>query len=250
MERQVKKLIAPILSLALLLAPAMPALAADAAVEAAPTAVSAAQATPAAPAASADAAATLSGTAETAAAAPVSATAATAGQATPVSAAAQAVATPVAASPTAAADPNVPEAVDASQPPPPMLPSGLTATATAQEPESVTETAEPGLPTEVLAKPGEAKPDEPHVRYKFSNFALGFLGGALLGSAAGVLFNSSGEGSSMGANAAIYGGIGGLVFGTAGLFLGATTPEEAKPPKVDEGAARPGWPGVQVALRF
>jgi ABC-type uncharacterized transport system permease subunit len=94
-------------------------------------------------------------------------------------------------------------------------------------------------------------PEQPESKYKFSNFALGFLGGGLLGGAFGVL--SSGGSSSMGANAAIYGGAAALVLGTTGLFLGATSPEEAKPPKVLEEGALPGHGGMPllvVSARF
>lgn len=156
--------------------------------------------------------------------------------------------------PTAASAPssetNTPEAVTPDQPKPPVLPEAVSGTAVEAAPQAVTTSAEPTVPSDVLAKPGDAKPEEKPSRFKFGNFALGFLGGALLGGAAGVLF-SGGQGSdSMVTHAALYGGGAGLGLGLLALLLGSTTPEEAKPPKVDEGSLRPGFPGVQVALRF
>jgi hypothetical protein len=108
-------------------------------------------------------------------------------------------------------------------------------------PEEVTGTAEVETPTDVLAKPGEAKPEEKEARFKISNFALGFLGGAALGAAVGILVLSQGDNGFDQEKAKVMGplaaGIGGLAFGTVSLLLGATTPEAAKPPKVDASAS-------------
>lgn len=129
---------------------------------------------------------------------------------------------------------------------PPTLPESLDGSVVPAD-GALSGTAEVSTPLEDPAKqaPGEPVPEEKPSRYKLSNFLLGFLGGALLGGAYGVLSSGGKEGSTMGQNAAIYGGGAALTLGLAGLFLGATTPEEAKPPRV-EGAL----PGAALALRF
>jgi hypothetical protein len=107
--------------------------------------------------------------------------------------------------------------------------------------------AEVNVPKEDPSKqaPGKAVVEAPPSKYKLSNFILGFVGGALLGGAYGVLGTK--DGGNIGANAAIYGGAAALALGTIGLFLGATTPEEAKPPRVD--SALP-IPTLILAARF
>lgn len=109
--------------------------------------------------------------------------------------------------------------------------------------------AEVATPKEDPAKlaPGAPRPQAPPSRYRFSNFALGFLGGALMGGAYGVLSSGGRPNDAMALNAALYAGGTGLVLGFAGLLLGATTPEEPRPPAV--GAWPPG-PRLALALRF
>jgi hypothetical protein len=107
-----------------------------------------------------------------------------------------------------------------------------------QAPEDVTGTAEPEVPKEDLATPGKERMDVPESRFKTRNFVLGFLGGAAVGAAAGVLVFSNGANNGYDPNlgkvnvpvAALVGGLGG---GLVAMLLGATTPEEAKPPKVE-----------------
>jgi uncharacterized protein YcfJ len=94
------------------------------------------------------------------------------------------------------------------------------------------------VPKEVLATPGKAKAEEPVSRFRTGNFILGFIGGALLGGAAGVLFFSQDASGGIdqdklkvAATAGVLGG--GLLGGTVAVMLGATTPEEARPPQVE-----------------
>lgn len=143
---------------------------------------------------------------------------------------------PVAAaplSPAAEAAVKSPDATDA-----PELPDVKEGDVPDTVPEAVTATTEVEVPKEDIVVPGAAKPDEPEPKYKWTNFALGFLGGAVVGSAAGILFLSKGDDGSFDADKAktvapLVGAGTGLVFGLAALFLGSTTPEAAKPPKVE-----------------
>jgi hypothetical protein len=125
------------------------------------------------------------------------------------------------------------EALEAA--PPPSEGSGAAVATPREDPAAIA----PGKPV------AEAKPS----RFRFGNFVLGFLGGALLGGAYGVLSSGGQESQVMAQNAAIYGGGAGLALGVAGLFLGATTPEAAKPPQI-EAWARPLPGGLELALRF
>jgi hypothetical protein len=119
-------------------------------------------------------------------------------------------------------------------------------------PEDVTGTAEPEVPKEALAVPGKVKPDEPEARFKAKNFLLGFLGGAAVGAAAGILFFSRDADNGLDTERAkvvvpVAAGVGGLGFGLVAMLLGATTPEEAKPPKVESLAPAAGvQAGVNV----
>lgn len=149
-----------------------------------------------------------------------------------------------AASPEPSPSPSPSPAPEGEQPP--TLPESLDGGAVPAD-GALSGTAEVATPAEDPAKlaPAEPVPEEKPSRFKLGNFLLGFLGGALLGGAYGVLSSGGKESSVMGQNAAIYGGGAALTLGLAGLFLGATTPEEAKPPRVD-GAL----PGAALALRF
>lgn len=198
-----------LLVLALLFAPVLPAFADDAP-------------TPSTPAASSEAAAA------------------------PLSSSAQAPAAAIPLSPAAEAVVKRPGDTDA-----PDLPEVKEGDVPAEAPVAVTGTAEVEVPKDEIAIPGKAKPDVPESKYKWSNFTLGFLGGAVVGSAAGILFMSRGDDGSFDADKAkvvapVVGAAAGLVFGLAALWLGATTPEEAKPPKV-ESALPPLAPPSQVA---
>ena len=142
------------------------------------------------------------------------------------------------------------QAVPAADPNAPALPD-----TTAPQDVSVTadvKAAPVEVPKDVLAQPGRARPDDKPSRFSLGNFVLGFIGGAILGGAAGVLLLSD-DGS---------GGIdqsklrlmlplglvgGGLVGGTISLMRGATTPEEARPPKVE--GRRP-TPLLVASVRF
>jgi hypothetical protein len=201
MEPTVRGRIALLLCLSLGLAPALPALADDAAAPATGTAASA--------------------------------TAAPAG--TTVSAAADQALSPTAAG--AAQAPALPD--EATEAAPVAAPSG-----NAQEAPST-------LPKDKIVLPGPAKPDAPESKYKFSNFILGFAGGALLGGVGGFLLGTSGPNGIDWAKARVVpyacAAAGGIIGGFGSLWLGAYTPEEAKPPKV-EGALPP--LGLQACLRF
>ena len=106
------------------------------------------------------------------------------------------------------------------------------------------------VPKDVLAQPVQAKAEEKPARFRLGNFVLGFLGGALLGGAAGVLFGSTDSTGALSQDKlkvmlplGLVGG--GLLGGTLSLLLGATTPEEARPPKVE--SRRPGATPLLVA---
>lgn len=129
---------------------------------------------------------------------------------------------------------------------PPALPDELNETAPAEAPTEAP-AAEPGLPSEAFKALEQPVVEEAPSKFKISNFLLGFLGGALLGSAAGVLVGGGRDGAAMGAAAALYGAIGGLAGGGLALLLGATTPEEARPPRVESGLPRG---AVVLAWRF
>lgn len=144
-----------------------------------------------------------------------------------------------------------------AEPEAPALPDADGSAAISETPSAEVETAkdaEVGVPKEDPSKvaPGKAIPEAKATKYHFSNFALGFLGGALLGGAYGVLSSGGKESSVMATNAAIYGGAAAAVLGIAGLLLGATTPEEAKPPKVGDESALPrgAMPLLAVSAQF
>lgn len=161
----------------------------------------------------------------------------------------------------AAAASGAPEALSTTASDAPDLPEVKEGAVPAEAPEAVSGTAEPDVPQDIIATPGKAKPDVPESPYKWGNFALGFLGGAAIGGAAGVLFLSKGDDGNFDSEKAkvmgpAVGAGAGLVFGLAALFLGTTTPEEAKPPKVEsQSPPLPGGPavadlGVRVDWRF
>jgi hypothetical protein len=152
------------------------------------------------------------------------------GTASSVSAAA-----PAASSPTAGA-PALPEDnVDATAPAP--------ATGATEAPST--------LPKDKVVVPGPAKPVEAPSRYKAGNFILGFVGGALLAGLGGFLLGTSGPNGIDWAKArkvpVIAAAAGGVVGGVASLWLGAYTPEEARPPQVE---GRAPALGLQASLRF
>jgi hypothetical protein len=132
-----------------------------------------------------------------------------------------AAAAPAAASPTAAV-PDLPAVKDDAAAPD----TGTAAT--------VTDTT---APKETLVAPGAAKPEtveSPGLK----NFVIGFLGGAVVGAAGGYLFLSQGDDGHFDSNKAAVAvpasAVGlGLGFGLVSYLLGSTTPEEAKPPKVE-----------------
>ncbi|HTB35389.1 MAG TPA: hypothetical protein VK842_11025 [bacterium] len=107
------------------------------------------------------------------------------------------------------------------------------------------------LPKDKIVVPGPAKPVEAPSRYKFSNFALGFLGGALLCGVAGFLLGTSGPNGIDWSKARVIPAAsavgGGLVGGLGSFWLGAYTPEEARPPQVEGGLPAL---GLQASLRF
>jgi hypothetical protein len=134
---------------------------------------------------------------------------------------ASAAAAPAAASPTAAV-PDLPAVKDDAAAPD----TGTAATET-----------DTTAPKETLVAPGAAKPevaDSPGLK----NFVIGFLGGAVVGAAGGYLFLSQGDDGHFDSNKAAVAVpasavVLGLGFGLVSYLLGSTTPEEAKPPKVD-----------------
>jgi hypothetical protein len=139
----------------------------------------------------------------------------------------------------------------------PALPDETGGAAVSETPTAELEKAkdtEVGVPKEDPSKvaPGKAIPDAKPTKYHFANFALGFVGGALLGGAYGVLSSGGKDSSVMATNAALFGGGAAVVLGVAGLLLGATTPEEAKPPKVSDESALPRgvMPLLAVSAQF
>lgn len=98
-----------------------------------------------------------------------------------------------------------------------------------------------------IPAPGKVQAEPAPSPYKFTNFLYGFLGGALVGVSYGILTDTSGQNNVRNIKAGLYGVLGGSVFGTLSLCLGATTPEPVKPPQVGRG--RP-VPGLQLAYRF
>jgi hypothetical protein len=98
-----------------------------------------------------------------------------------------------------------------------------------------------------IPAPGKAQEEIAPSPFKFTNFLYGFLGGALVGASYGVLFDTSGKNNVRNIKAGLYGLLGGTAFGTLSLFLGATTPETAKPPQVGSGRL---IPDLQLAYRF
>lgn len=129
---------------------------------------------------------------------------------------------------------------------PPALPD---AALDGPAPDAKPAPADLGVPKDSIVAPKAAVPEAKPARFHFGDFALGFLGGALIGGAYGVLSSGGQPQSTMTQNAAIDGGAGGVVLGLLGLLLGATTPPPAKPPQVDEGA-RPLRSGTLLALSF
>jgi hypothetical protein len=133
----------------------------------------------------------------------------------------------------------------------PALPDEATEAAPVSAPTGSAQEAPSSLPKDKIVLPGPAKPDAPESRYKFSNFILGFVGGALLGGVGGFLLGTSGPNGIDWNKARVVpyacAAAGGIVGGFGSLWLGAYTPEEAKPPTV-EGGLPP--LGLQACLRF
>jgi hypothetical protein len=157
----------------------------------------------------------------------------------PALAADEPVATPVTTPVTTDSATPVPDEAKPKVEEAPALPEAKTGEAPAEAPEAATTTAEPELPKVVT--PEKPKPEAPESPYKLKNFGLGFLGGAVLGAATGVLLFSQNDKGALDPEkaktmAAVCGGIGGLSFGLAAFLLGTTTPEEVKPPQVEEGS--------------
>ncbi|MGH7441494.1 MAG: hypothetical protein ACREKE_02345 [bacterium] len=94
--------------------------------------------------------------------------------------------------------------------------------------------------------PGRARVEAPESPFKFKNFLYGFVAGALVGVAYGILSDTSGKNKVQNVEAIVYGLGGGLVFGGISLGLGATTPPPPRPPRQ---ASLP-MPGVTLACRF
>jgi len=145
-----------------------------------------------------------------------------------------------------AADEAVPSTPTAQAAGAPALPDVQTEEKAA--PEVTGAQAAPAVPQDALPQPGAAKPEAKPGKFKMTNFLLGFLGGALLGGAYGILSDDSGNPKTRDAMAGVDAAIGGISLGTLSLLLGATTPEEVKPPRVE--GRRPGVPGVQLTLLF
>ena len=133
----------------------------------------------------------------------------------------------------------------------PALPDDAGDAASVGAPAADAKVAPTALPKDSVVLPGPAKPDRPESKYKLSNFLLGFTGGALLCGVAGFLLGTSGpngidwEKARVVPVACAVGG--GLLGGFASLYLGAHTPEEAKPPMVEGGLPAI---GLQASLRF
>jgi len=238
------------LAWAMVLAPAAPALADQAAAPASTPLPSAPTTTPAPVAAApADQAAAAPAAAHAPAAilapAAAPAPAATSAPATPVDAAAPAAA-PAAPAPAAPADAAAPAATAAPAADAPPLPD--VQSPAGQAAPAAQDAGGQVQPQDAFPKPGEPQAEVRQSKYKFSNFLLGFLGGALLGAAYGILSDSSGKAASRNESTAIYGVGVGLAFGTLSLVFGATTPEEAKPPRVE--GRIPQGKMLAVAVRF
>lgn len=108
------------------------------------------------------------------------------------------------------------------------------------------------VPSDLPVQPGPAKPELKPGRFRLGNFVLGFVGGALLGSAAGVLFGSTDANGALVQDRLKYMlplGVlgGGLLGGTVSLLLGATSPPEAAPPALQ---GRLGGPWLVATTRF
>lgn len=108
------------------------------------------------------------------------------------------------------------------------------------------------VPSDLPVQPGPAKPQLKPGRFRLGNFVLGFVGGALLGSAAGVLFGSTDANGALVQDRLKYMlplGVlgGGLLGGTVSLLLGATSPPEAAPPALQ---GRLGSPWLVATTRF
>ena len=157
-----------------------------------------------------------------------------------------AVAVPAATSPTAQAAPGP---VDGA----PALPDAAAQDVSAT-PSADVKAAPVEVPKDVLVQPGQAKADVQPSRFQTGNFILGFLGGALLGGAAGVLLLSTDSNGVLDQDKlkvmlplGLVGG--GLIGGTVSLLLGATSPQEAQPPKVEGRRPAPA-PRVVATLHF
>jgi hypothetical protein len=107
------------------------------------------------------------------------------------------------------------------------------------------------LPKDKVVVPGPAKPVEAPSRYRASNFVLGFVGGALLCGLGGFLIGTNGPHGIDWAKARVIpvvsAAAGGVLGGFGSLWLGAYSPEEARPPEVE---GRLPALGMQASLHF
>ncbi|HXB98202.1 MAG TPA: hypothetical protein VNZ54_09125 [bacterium] len=133
----------------------------------------------------------------------------------------------------------------------PALPDESTEGAAVPAPSGDAKEAPATLPKDKVVVPGPAKPEAPASRYKTSNFVLGFIGGALLCGFGGFLLGTNGPHGIDWAKARtipVACALGGGILGGFGsLWLGAYTPEEARPPQVEGGLPAL---GLQASLRF
>jgi hypothetical protein len=175
---------------------------------------------------------------------------------TPSAAAATGTAAALAPALQSAAAPTSPSAASTANSSPAAL--TVTGTASAPVPDSSTAAADDSdqapLPLPVIkenaasteSRSASVQP-EAASPFKWSNFWLGFVGGALVGGTYGILFDTTGKAQTRNTETGLYGGIGALGFGTIAMLLGGTTPQAVAPPQT---LLRRPMTGVQVAFRF
>ncbi|HTB22923.1 MAG TPA: hypothetical protein VK914_09470 [bacterium] len=175
----------------------------------------------------------------------LSSTAAAAPQALSSSAAAAA---PQALSSSAAASPALSSDVSATASAAPVADTGTAADSSPAEPAAplpdIQDNSAAAQAPESQAGSVQSDDESP---FRWTNFLLGFLGGALLGGTYGLLDAPPDNARVRNQDILVYGGAAAIGLGTVAIFLGGTTPQPAKPPEA--GLRRP-IPEVVLALRF